>query len=223
MVLIARAAVVSALLLSSGVVTHGAIVFDESAMGSFDLSDDNMSPTDLGFFISGAGGASRANSVLGETDSGAPDIFTFQIVGGDQLDTLTLSRYQNGDSNMFVAISAGDMFPNDFAEINDSAFGDTSQWLGGSIIGISDIGSDVLPLVAAGNIGTGFSIPLGPGQYTFYIQQTGPQTLYTLDFNVSSASAVPEPSSLGVMSCAALGGLGIRRIRSRRRTQKNMA
>lgn len=61
-------------------------------------------------------------------------------------------------------------------------------------------GSDLLArLGLAQTGGSGFTPPLGPGTYTFLIQQTGPPlTGFTLAFVV-----VPEPSS------AALLGAGL--------------
>lgn len=56
----------------------------------------------------------------------------------------------------------------------------------------------MLPLLAAGNFGsTGFSTPLGPGTYTYLIQEVSPEQFrdYTLTFNV-----VPEPSSIALVS-----------------------
>jgi hypothetical protein len=45
-------------------------------------------------------------------------------------------------------------------------------------------GTDLLPDLAAGTLGgSGFDVPLGPGVYSYVIQQTGPQhTGYELDF-----------------------------------------
>ena len=45
-------------------------------------------------------------------------------------------------------------------------------------------------LTAAGTFtGRGFTAPLGPGTYTVYVQQTGPATQYTLDFDVSNSGS----------------------------------
>ena len=191
-----------------------AVVYDEASMG--DLSNESALPTNLAFFVSGAGGSTRANTVLGQTDSGAPDISTFAIAVGNQLTSLVLTNYAMGDGAMFVAIAAGEEFPNDYGEINDNAFADTSAWLGGSTVGLGDVGTNVLPRMGSIGLGSGYDPPLGAGKYTFYIQQTGPLTDYGLDFNVSSITAVPEPSmslALGAMAVAAVGF----RYRQRRR------
>ena len=181
-----------------------------------DLSDDNTLPTDLGFFPSGAGGASQTSSVLGQTDSGSADIFTFRIATGNVLNEIVLANYAEGDAAMFVAIASGDEFPNSYEEINDPFFADTDAWLGGTTAGDLDFGMDILERMSLGSVaGTGFDVPLEAGQYTFYIQQTGPLNLDTLDFNVS-ATAVPEPSSLLALSLATLGFVGYGRAKRRR-------
>ena len=192
----------------------GAVVFDEASFGDF--SDDNTDPTNLGFFVAGAGGSNMANTVLGQTDSGAADIFTFEIAVGNQLNSLVLSQYEQGDAAMFVAISTGEEFPSSYEEINEADFGDTSAWLGGSTIGLGDIGNDVLPRMGRIGIGSGYVPPLGAGKYTFYIQQTGPLTDYGLDFNVSAVSAVPEPSTSLALCAMAVTGFGYRRRRRKR-------
>jgi hypothetical protein len=194
-----------------------AVVHDEASMG--DLSDDNLNPTNLGFFAPGAGGSLQANSVLGSTDSGAADIFTFEIGTGNQLTSLTLANYALGDAAMFVAIAAGDYFPNDYNEINDPFFADTSAWLGGRAVGEFEEGKDILALIGNSTvtqIGSGFVPPLGAGKYTFYIQQTGPLNLYTLDFNVAAITAVPEPPSLATCFAVTAAACVYRRRKSGR-------
>ena len=59
---------------------------------------------------------------------------------------------------------------------------------------------------------TGFTPPLGPGSYTFLIQQTGALTNYEFDITV-----VPEPGSLCLM---AIGGLLILAPTARKRRRK---
>lgn len=209
---------VFALLLCVAMVTEAAaeVVWDEASMG--DLSNDNTEPTNLQIFMPGAGGSLRSNSVLGETDSGAADIFTFEIAGGTQLSELKLTRYENGDNAMFVAIAEGTEFPHDYFEINDPNFDGYTLWLGGSTVGPNDVTANrnLLERLGSIGIGSGFTPPLGEGKYTFYIQQTGPQNLYTFDFNVEAVSAVPEPATTGMLSAGLLGVFGYRRWKRKR-------
>ena len=58
--------------------------------------------------------------------------------------------------------------------------------------------------------GTGFDGPLGPGTYTFWIQEGSDQIGYTIDFVVTP---VPEPGSALLIALTA-GGLLMRRRRT---------
>jgi hypothetical protein len=184
---------------------HGEVVYDEATMG--DLSADNTLPTPV-FFQFQPG----TNTVVGEISDGTADIFTFEIAEGYQLSSLVLSGYDQPDDRMFVAMSAGDQFPSSFDEVNDPFFPDTSEWLGSLLIGDADLNNDVLALIGGPqNLGgTGFTPPLGSGEYSFYIQQTGDVTSYSLDFNVT---AVPEPSTTFACGLALIVVIGYRRFR----------
>ena len=198
----------------------GAVVHDEASMG--DLSDDNTEPTPVAFFVADPG-STVVNTVIGVTEGGEnglgiPDIFTFEIANGNVLQNITLAEYSGGDPAMFVAISRGNQFPSSF---EDLATGnpDTSEWLGGVIVGDANFilgNNDQILQILGENVtgaGTGFVAPLGPGNYSFYIQQTGPPNTYTLDFHVANVSAVPEPSTTFACGLMLLVGLGYRRTK----------
>lgn len=201
------------------------ILYDEAISG--DLSniagtlDDPGSPTQLGVLPPGVGGAFQDYRLIGRTDIGAGDFFTIEIGAGNQLHSILLTdiTYDNPattDAGFFLAIADGNTFPNSYAEINENPAGfpvigstDTTGWIGGSVIGRLQEGIDILPLITTG-LGFGFppgrAPPLGPGQYTFLLQQTGARNNYTLDFGVASATAIPEPSAL---VCLAVGAAAI--------------
>lgn len=183
---------------------HGEIVYDEGTMG--ELSADNTLPTPI-FFQFQPG----TNTVVGEISNGTADIFTFQIAEGYQLSSLVLGSYDPPDDRMFVAMSTGNQFPSSFDDVNDPFFPDTSEWLGSFLIGGANLNTDVLGLIGGpSNLGgTGFTPPLGSGDYSFYIQQTGDPTSYSLDFNVT---AVPEPSMGFACGLALIGIIGYRRL-----------
>lgn len=162
---------------------HANTVWDESVDG--DLSNNANAPTPLAFGVG-------SNVVVGSM--GAPndprEFLTFSIQNGQSLVSLWLMRYEDllvgGPGNTgFHAINAG---PTSFIP----GAGTAGNFLGGDHVHGSQVGSDLLPLLAAAPLaGTGFTIPVGPGTYSYIIQQTGPDlTGYTLDFRV-----VPEPSS----------------------------
>jgi hypothetical protein len=195
----------SVTLLLSISLAHGEVVYDEATMG--ELSSDNEMPTPI-FFQFQPG----TNTVVGEISDGTADIFTFEIEAGYQLSSLVLSAYDPPADRMFVAMSTGDQFPSSFEQVNDPFLPDTSEWLGSFLVGGANLNNDILGLIGGPqNLGgTGFTPPLGSGDYSFYIQQTGAPTSYSLDFNVT---AVPEPSMTFACGLALIGVIGYRRIR----------
>ena len=71
------------------------------------------------------------------------------------------------------------------------------------------LGTDVLDNIGTGPGAIGFLPPLGPGTYSFWLQQTGGSlTTYGLDLVV-----VPEPTAAALL---ALGLLGLAASRRRR-------
>ena len=217
--------------------SHAVLVFSEPG-GSGTLSSNNMAPTDLGAFTN------ASNQVRGTVQSartiGNIDVFTLLIPMDFQLDEIRVSEYivQNDLSvggvsftdTSFVGINAGNTFPYDpfgLDNVNNFIAGFPLDFLGATTFGRSQVDpnpmvSNILPTAA--NIATSFgqgggfqpsSDPLGPGQYTIYVQQLGARTTeYELDFRVSStATAVPEPSSIAFL----IGACGIVGCRRRRR------
>jgi hypothetical protein len=199
-----------------------AIVFNEALNGDF--SDNNLDPTEIGPLELGR------STVVGSTDGPGtgPDIFSVEVVAGTYLTGLFLEHYENltqpTDRNMFLAVDDSATFPDDYFEINNGNFSDTSTWLAGSVVGVNEVnaGTNIINLLAKSGtttfIGTGFEAPLGEGTYTFYLQQTRGLNDYTLSF----VTAVPEPTT----SVAMLGGLiaiGVRRYRKNRKTSVNVA
>jgi hypothetical protein len=160
------------------------IVWNEAIDG--DLSDDPSRPTALSFSI----GANTVIGSLGIPDDDIRDFMTFTIGPNQLLTSLTLDTFSPAGLS-FQAINAGST---GFIPGSDPA----GNFLGLEFVRDSMVGTDMLPLLAAGNFGsTGFSTPLGPGTYTYLIQEVSPEQFrdYTLTFNV-----VPEPSSIALVS-----------------------
>jgi hypothetical protein len=169
--------------------------YDEVVEG--DLSGDNAAPTLLVFAV----GDNRVSGSMGASDVGFdPDLLSFEVLPGQLLtsiDLLVLEPDSTVGTGIFTAIAAGgsiDPF-------------DASQHLGNALV--ASTGS-VLPLLAAGTIfgAPGFDAPLGPGRYTFWIQETSTRVDYALAFQV-----VPEPGTATVLA-AGLGAIAV--LRSRR-------
>jgi hypothetical protein len=164
-------------LLGSGLSLAAAADWDEGVDG--DLSDDPDAPTVLAFSVG-------ANSVTGDmvSPSDTRDFLTFTIAPGQQLTALLLQQYQDLDTGGpgdrgFHAINDG---PTSFVPGPDTA----GLFLGGAHLDPAPAGTDLLVVLgAAPQAGTGFTPPLGPGTYSYVVQQTGTEfTGYSLDFVV---------------------------------------
>lgn len=179
--------------------------FNEAGLGDF--SSAPGTPTALNFVVGD-------NQLIGSVSTGSDtrDYITFTIAPGTQLTQLLVNEYDNPaiggvlDGNRgFHAIIAGatSFIPNG---------GNIGSFLGSNHFDPPGAaGADYLPVLAAAPTGgTGFSVPLGPGTYTYLIQQTGPEVSnYELSFTI-----VPEPGTYGWL---ALAGLSVVACRLRRR------
>ncbi len=210
---------VVALLVSVCTAADAQVVYTEVADG--ELSGDSTTPTDLGILLPGSNTVTGQVTAIGDGGfNGTADVFTFEIGAGEQLDSIVLDSFSTtSGSAVFIALDDGPTFGFTAEEINDQfLLPDLTQIMGGTIAGTANVGTDVLDdLQNAVNFGNGsaFTTPLTTGQYSFYIQETSPSSDYTFAFNVSSAAAVPEPSTF-----AALGVMGLA-FAWRQRRRKN--
>jgi hypothetical protein len=155
------------------------LTYDEAVDG--DLSGDPAAPTAVKL---GLGDNTISGTVTTTAPADTRDFVTFSVPHGLQLTALHLARYRDLPSGEpgnrgFHAIAAGptSAIPGGATE---------ASFLGGDHVdGIAE-GTDLLPALADGEpAGTGFSIPLGEGTYTYVIQQTGPQLIgYALVFSL---------------------------------------
>ncbi|MEM9303321.1 MAG: IPTL-CTERM sorting domain-containing protein [Pseudomonadota bacterium] len=97
--------------------------------------------------------------------------------------------------------------------------------LGGIVFGAPQLGEDILPEIGMLPGASGFTPPLGPGDYTFWVNQTGPPNESTLVFvgqreagtgvGPSDPIAVPTLGPVGFILLAGLAGLlGVVRLRA---------
>ena len=180
---------------------QAATVWDETVDG--DLSTDPLTPTPVAIAL---GSNTVSGSVAAPADT--RDYFTFTIPAGQILTGIFLIDWTDvtsgGDGNtgfMHIDDGTSSVIPSGATALD---------FLGGSHLDrftfplTTDNVLTALAAAAAG--GVGFATPLGPGDYTINVQQTGPPlTAYTLDLVIT-----PTPGAVGIL---ALGGLAAARRR----------
>lgn len=176
-----------------------ALAYDEAVSG--DLSSDPNTPTALAF-------VPGTNVVTGSVTSTAPtdtaDYFTFTVPSGFRVEAIKQMAWSDvpgpGPGNRgYHAIIAG---PTSLVP----TAGNSLQFLGGHHMDQVASGTDLLTdLGGAGRqAGTGFGA-LGPGVYTYHVQQTGAQkSAYNLQFVLVEFRAVPALGRGTVLLAAAL-------------------
>ncbi len=179
-------------------IARAAVIWNEAINGS--LSANQTVPTQ---FTLSAG----ANSIIGTVNGSggkAQDWVEVTIPAGDDLSTLVLASYTSTDNQGFSGFQTGSLFvgspftAGSYTGYTHFGTGATN----GTLPATNLVGSDLLslmanPALAAGS--KGFTTPLGPGNYTFLIQQLGASTNFQFDFNVAT---LPEPGMLGLLAMA---------------------
>jgi hypothetical protein len=173
-----------------------ALDYNEATDG--DLSENPEAPTPLAFDLG-------ANRVTGGVDGSGDvrDYMSFEIAVGQSLESLLLIEYL--DATIPIPGNRGYHAIIDGPTSLIPDFENSDQFLGGDHLDQQPSGTDLLPLLAAAPLaGVGFDVPLGPGTYTYHLQQTSPApTRYVLEFVV-----VPEPSTAMML----LMGLALMRV-----------
>ena len=191
-----RVSSIALCLLTCAFPASGATVWDESVSG--DLASDPATPTAVSF-------VTGSNVVVGDVNatSDIRDYFTFTIGSDQTLSAVTLLSYEGNLGFTAMNVGSSSFIP---------GFTTMLDFLGGTHTDASLIGELLLPLLGSGSLGgAGFTPPLGPGTYSYVIQQTsGELTSYALDFEVSP---VPAPAAVWLLGSALIGVAGWRRFR----------
>ncbi len=189
---------------------YAAVVYDESSLG--DLSNDRAHPT---LVVLGTG-SNVVTGTVGIIDGTKDlDYFVVTLSKGQSLNALTvLQGTASSGSVSFIGVQSGATMTLD---PDAKPFPDPKILLGWKHYSKHDVGQDILPkmgdAVATGS--QGFSAPLGPGSYTFWVQETstGPVD-YRFDFITTAVTAVPETASSALFLTGLFAiGLHLRRRR----------
>jgi len=172
-------------LVTLAAVSQSAVIWDENIQG--DLTDDRFNPQDLTLSVG-------SNILIGNTGFSDRDYFHFWNPLGNMITSVILRSYVSVDDVSFLAVQEGGFITEDPLNAN------VGNLLGWTFFGTPEVGLDLLPMMGSNWGSIGFTPPLTGPEYSWWLQQTGDETSYILEFNV-----VPEPSTLAVTSLALLG------------------
>jgi hypothetical protein len=218
-----RSALLCAGLLAGAVLTPAlvsAATYDEAVSG--DLSGNRLAPSFLQLDFTPAGNTPGSNVVAGTVGRVAGvvdrDYLHVNIPSGYVLARLlvgnqtTVGGAPGGAAGSFIGIAAGSMMP-----VAETA-ADAQGLLGFRVYTLAERGTDILDDMAMASQGaSGFSVPLGAGDYTLWIQELATGS-YTYRFNLvleAAPAVVPLPPAAALFA-GGLGLLGWRASRAQR-------
>src|SRR5215831_161021 len=166
--------------------------FNESIAGDF--SNNQNAPSSLIF----SGGLNQVIGNVNGQGGDSQDWITIHVPTGFLLTSDALAAYSSTDAQGFTGFQIGAIFSG--SSFSPGSYNGYTHFGTGAQNNVSPpvnlVGQDLFPIMADPNqaLGAnGFTLPLGPGDYAFLIQQQGASTAYEFDFTLI---AVPEPTAL---------------------------
>ena len=151
-------------LVTASLFATGALAAGYKEGKSGDLSDDGLTPTVVKLKVGN-------NTIDG--DDGVHggvidrDYFMIKIGSGQTLAAIVVDpKTKIGNRFSFIGVQEGKQMT------VDPEGGDPSELLGWDHFGTADEGTDILPRICTGAGAIGCTPPLGPGNYTFWVQET---------------------------------------------------
>ena len=188
--------------LACGAISSPCLAIDYNEAVSGDFSNSGLTPTSLGNLTPGS------NEMFGTTGRGTAgmdrDYFTFTVPTGYEWTSMTeLPGTASGGSVSFLAIQAGNK-----VTVSPNA-SSAAGLLGWTHYGPGDINTDLLPRIGiASNGSSGFTAPLGSGNYSLWIQDFNPGA-FSYGFRFGVQAAVPEPGSVALLVGFSLCGMRV--------------
>ncbi|MCC6713804.1 MAG: hypothetical protein IT496_01090 [Gammaproteobacteria bacterium] len=185
-----------------------AAVWAEPSGGDL-FSNDGLNPT----LVTLDAGVNTIRGTTGFTNVVDRDYFYFTLGAGQQLDSIFLRPVTEvGSQVSFIGVQSGNQLT-----VNPTG-GNPAGLLGYALYSLGQIDTNILDDIGNNMLHpgtTGFSGPLGPGTYAFWVQDTAFGTFnYNYEFNVSGD---PIPTPLPGAYLAMLGGMGVLGLLRRRR------
>lgn len=164
-----------------------------------ELSGDGNSPTAI-LFTDGSNLIEGTMGALGGVGPVDADVWTFTIAAGYYLTGISLVSYSapTGPHDSFMAIDDATTI-----DMGDPSLHLSNGLWNEQLDGFGNTYTDLMAILDAGPQfgGTGFDGPLGPGDYTFWVQEGAEQIQYCINFDVTP---VPEPGSALLLGLASV-------------------